>query len=146
MIPSETPPRDGVSGSSGKGRWSHSSIPLHECGKCRVKKGGYRSGGCKRFLGRRGWKGGGWGGCRIRLCQGYGVTRKVGAEFSALLFSRGGIFCCALLVCAKRVDVVGVSGDFGEGAGAVGGDEGVAEVLEEGDVVGGGSGFAKATA
>lgn len=60
------------------------------------------------------------------------------AEFGALRFRRGGIICCALLVCAKRVDVVGVVGDFGEGTDAVGGNEGIAEVLKYGDVVGSG--------
>lgn len=62
--------------------------------------------------------------------------KEEGAKLSALRFSREGIFCCALLVCAQRVDVVGVGGDFGEVADAVGGDKGVAEVLEDGDVVG----------
>lgn len=74
------------------------------------------------------------------------MTRKEGAELSALRFSRGGIFCCTFLIVAEGVEVVVESGDFGEGAGAVGGNEGVAEVLEDGDVVGGGSAFAKATA
>lgn len=50
------------------------------------------------------------------------------------------------MIRAESVDVIGVGGDFGEGAGAVGGDESVAEVLEDSDVVGGGSAFAKAAA
>lgn len=49
-------------------------------------------------------------------------------------------------VMAEGVEVVGVGGDFGEGAGAVGGNESVAEVLKDGDVVSGGSAFANATA
>lgn len=72
--------------------------------------------------------------------------KEEGAELSALRFSRGGIFCCTFLISAEGVEVVGVGGDFGEGADVVSGDESVAEVLEEGDVVGGGSAFAKATA
>lgn len=51
-----------------------------------------------------------------------------------------------LAVFAEGVEVVVESCDFGEGVGAVGGNESVAEVLEEGDVIGGGSAFAKATA
>lgn len=113
-------------------------IPLLDCGKCRVGKGGYRGGGSRRFGGRRGWRGGGWGGCRLRLRQGYGVIRKEGSELSALLFSRGGIFCCTFLIGAEGVEVVVEGGNFGEGSGAVGGDEGVAEVLKDGDVVGSG--------
>lgn len=74
------------------------------------------------------------------------MTRKEGAKLSALRFSRGTIFCHTFLIVAEGVDVVRVGGDFGEGAGAVGGNEGIAEVLEDGDVIGGGSAFAKATA
>lgn len=72
--------------------------------------------------------------------------KEEAAELRAQLFSRVGIFCCTSLIGAERVDVVGVGGDFGEGADVVGGDEGIAEVLEDGDVVSGGSAFAKAAA
>lgn len=64
--------------------------------------------------------------------------KEEGAELSALRFSRGGIFCCTFLIGAERVEVVGVGGDFGEGADVVGENEGIAEVLEDGDVVGSG--------
>lgn len=64
--------------------------------------------------------------------------KEVGAKLSALRFSSGSIFCHTFLIGAEGVEVVVESGDFGEGAGAVGGNEGIAEVLEEGDVVGGG--------
>lgn len=49
-------------------------------------------------------------------------------------------------ISGKHIERVVKGGDFGEGAGAVGRDEGVAEVLKDSDVISGGSAFAKATA
>lgn len=42
--------------------------------------------------------------------------KEEGAGLRAQLFSRGGIFCCTFLIGAEGVEVVGVGGDFGEGA------------------------------
>ena len=122
-------------------------VPLLACGKCQVEKVGYRRGRCRRFEGRWGWREGGWGGCRISLRQGYGVTRKEGAELSALRFSRRGIFCRLFTIGGEGGKVGSDSGEFVGCADGVGGDEGFAEGFEKLNVESsGGFAFAKVTA